>query len=36
MGNELDWSGSEYGQVADYCECGNVLSFSAKCGEFLQ
>ena len=36
MGNELYWSGSEYGQVAGYCECGNELSLSAKCVEFLQ
>jgi hypothetical protein len=23
------------GQVASFCECGNELSVSLKCGEFL-
>jgi hypothetical protein len=27
--------GSGQGQVADTCECGNELSGSIKCGEFL-
>jgi len=36
MGNELNWYGSEYGQVAGCCECGNELTLSAKCGEFLR
>jgi len=30
MGNELDWSGSEYGQVAGCCECSNELTLSAR------
>jgi hypothetical protein len=30
----LDRSGSEYGQVAGSCECGNEPSDSTKCGEF--
>ena len=29
----LDWAGP--GLVADACECGNELSGSVKCGEFL-
>ena len=28
-------SGSEYGQVAVTCKCGNEPSGSIKCGEFL-
>jgi hypothetical protein len=31
----LDRSGSGYGQVAGTCECGNELSGSTKCREFL-
>ena len=31
----LDWAGPGYRQVADACECGNELSGSVKCGEFL-
>jgi len=31
----LDRSGSEQGQMAGTCECGNELSDSIKCGEFL-
>jgi hypothetical protein len=31
----LDWAGSEYGQVAGACECGNEPSGSIKRGEFL-
>ena len=27
--------GSGWGQVAGICECGNELSGSIKCGEFL-
>jgi hypothetical protein len=34
-GHGLDCSGSEYGQVADECECRNELSGPIKCGEFL-
>jgi hypothetical protein len=33
--HELDVSGSEWGQVAGSCECGNKPSSSIKCGEFL-
>jgi len=37
--HKLDCSGSGYGQVTDHvrdtCECGNELSGSIKCGEFL-
>jgi len=29
----MDWIG--LAQVADACECGNELSGSVKCGEFL-
>ena len=29
------WAGSGQGQLADACECGNELSGSIKCGEFL-
>jgi len=32
---EGDCSGSGLGQVAFTCECGNELSDSLKCGEFL-
>jgi hypothetical protein len=31
----LDVVGSGYGQVAGTCECGNELTGSVKCGEFL-
>ena len=31
----LDWTGTGQRQVADSCECGNELSGSVKCGEFL-
>jgi hypothetical protein len=31
----LDWAGSGYRRVAGNCECGNELSGSIKCGEFL-
>ena len=31
----LDWAGPGQGHVADGCECGNELSGSIKCGEFL-
>jgi hypothetical protein len=31
----LDRTGSGLGQVAGTCECGNELSVSIKCGEFL-
>ena len=31
----LDSSGSEQGQVAGSCKCGNEPSVSIKCGEFL-
>ena len=31
----LDRAGSEYGQVAGTCVCGNEPSGSIKCGEFL-
>jgi len=31
----LDRAGSGWGQVAGTCECGNELSGSIKCGEFL-
>ena len=34
-GYGLDLSGSGQGQVASTCECGNELSGSIKCGEFL-
>jgi len=32
-GHELDRSGSEYGQVAGTCECGNEPLGSIKCGK---
>jgi hypothetical protein len=32
----LDWSGWEWGQVADAFECGNEPSGSQKCGVFLE
>jgi hypothetical protein len=37
MGREgMDWIGlAQDRQVADTCECGNELSGSIKCGEFL-
>ena len=35
VGVRLDRSGSGLGQVAGTCECGNELSGSIKCGEFL-
>ena len=31
----LDRAGSEYGQVVGTCECGNELSCTIKCGEFI-
>jgi hypothetical protein len=31
----LDLCGSEQGQVADSCKCGNISSGFIKCGEFL-
>jgi len=34
-GHGLDRSGSGKGQVAGTCECGNELSSSITCGEFL-
>jgi len=34
-GYGLDRAGSEQGQVAGTCECGNKPSDSIKCGEFL-
>jgi len=34
-GDGLDLSGSEWGQVAGCCECGNEPAGSIKCGEFL-
>ena len=34
-GQGLDRAGSEEGQVAGTCECGNEPSGSIKCGEFL-
>jgi len=34
-GCALDRAGSELGQVASTCECGNEPSGSIKCGEFL-
>jgi hypothetical protein len=35
FGHGLDLSGSEKGQVAGSCECGNEYSDSIKCGEIL-
>jgi hypothetical protein len=34
-GYGLDPAGSGYGQAMGTCECGNELSGSIKCGEFL-
>ena len=34
-GWRLDGVGSGQGQMAGTCECGNELSGSVKCGEFL-
>jgi hypothetical protein len=34
-GRKVDWSGSEQGQVAGSCECGNETLCFVKCGEFL-
>jgi hypothetical protein len=34
-GKGLDWSGSEYGQVAGYCENITESLGSIKCKEFL-
>ena len=31
----LDWAGPGQRQVVDTCECGNELTGSVKCGEFL-
>jgi hypothetical protein len=35
MGYGLDRAGSEKEQVVGTCKCGNELSVSIKCGEFL-
>ena len=35
VGDGLDLAGSGQGQVAGTCECGNELSGSIKCGDFL-
>jgi hypothetical protein len=35
-GHGLDRSGSGQGQVVGTCECGNAISGSIKCGEFLE
>jgi len=35
MGHGLHRSDSGEGPVAGTCECGNELSVSIKCGEFL-
>jgi hypothetical protein len=35
MGHGLDLTGAGQGQVAGYCEFGNELSGSIKCGKFL-
>jgi hypothetical protein len=35
LGYGLDRAGSEKGQVAGSCECGNETSVSIKCGKFL-
>ena len=35
MGVWTGSSGSRLGQVASTCDCGNELSGSIKCGEFL-
>jgi hypothetical protein len=35
-GNDLDLSGSGWGQVASCCECGNEPSGFVKCGEFIE
>jgi hypothetical protein len=34
-GYGLDRSGSELGQMAGCCQCGNDPAGSIKCGEFL-
>ena len=34
--NGLDRGGLGWGQVAGTCACGNELSGSTKCGEFLE
>ena len=34
-GYGLDRAGSEYGQVASTCECGNEHSGSVLCGEIF-
>jgi hypothetical protein len=31
----LNWSSSGQGQLAGFCECGDEVSGSIKCGEFL-
>jgi len=31
----MDCAGPGYGQMADFCGCGNEPSGSIKCGEFL-
>ena len=33
---ETGWSWLRMGQMAGTCECGNELSGSIKCGEFLE
>jgi hypothetical protein len=35
FGHGLDSSGSGLRQVSGSCECGNELSVSIKCGDFL-
>ena len=35
FGHGLDSSGSGLGQMAGSYECGNELSVSIKCGEFI-
>jgi hypothetical protein len=35
FGRGLDSYGSGLGQVAGSCECGNELSVSIICGEFI-
>jgi hypothetical protein len=32
----VDWSGSEYGQMENFCECGNELSGPIKCWETIE
>jgi len=35
VGHGLNRAGSGQGHVAGFCECGNELSVSIKCEEFL-